>query len=103
MARTKYFPVSTTKKERSSAAPQNSSATGSANDSYPKTVVDLSKLRKSSLKRYRRHFKLEVKSNPSKAELLAVVVAHFSQMPVREAEVMSMFDGSNPTRKDLLV
>jgi len=97
MARTKYFPVSTTKKERSSAAPQNSSATGS------KTVVDLSKLRKSSLKRYRRHFKLEVKSNPSKAELLAVVVAHFSQMPVREAEVMSMFDGSNPTRKDLLV
>jgi len=42
---------------------------GKADGNSSRTVVDLSKLRKSSLKRYKHHFKLEMKANPSKAEL----------------------------------
>lgn len=55
-----------------------------------RTYVDLSKLRKTSLKRYKRHFKLDVKAD-SKTELLEAVVRHFAQMPVREADVAIEF------------
>lgn len=52
--------------------------------------VDLSKLRKTSLKRYKRHFNLDVKAD-SKTELLEAVGRHFATMPVREADVALEF------------
>lgn len=52
--------------------------------------VDLSKLRKASLKRYKKHFNLDVKAD-SKTELLEAVGRHFAQMPVREADVAVEF------------
>lgn len=52
--------------------------------------VDLSKLRKTSLKRYKKHFKLDVKAD-SKGELLAAVSTHFHAMAVREADVALEF------------
>ncbi|PXF40904.1 Histone deacetylase complex subunit SAP30 [Gracilariopsis chorda] len=55
-----------------------------------KTYVDLSKLRKASLKRYKKHFKLDVKAD-SKSELLEAVGRHFAQMPVREVDVARDF------------
>ncbi|KAA8492839.1 hypothetical protein FVE85_9111 [Porphyridium purpureum] len=52
------------------------------------TCIDLSRLRKSSLKRYKRHFKISMSvSNPSKAELVAAVSSHFAEMRVLEHEV----------------
>lgn len=48
--------------------------------------MDLSKLRKTSLKRYKKHFNLDVKAD-SKTELLEAVGRHFATMPVREADV----------------
>ncbi|CAN8073447.1 unnamed protein product, partial [Agarophyton chilense] len=54
------------------------------------TYVDLSKLRKASLKRYKKHFKLDVKAD-SKTELLEAVGRHFAQMPVREVDVARDF------------
>eukprot|EP00177_Eucheuma_denticulatum_P004842 GFKZ01008793.1.p4 GENE.GFKZ01008793.1~~GFKZ01008793.1.p4 ORF type:complete len:106 (-),score=9.74 GFKZ01008793.1:339-656(-) len=55
-----------------------------------KTHVDLSKLRKQSLKRYKKHFNLDVKAD-SKTELLEAVGRHFATMPVREADVALEF------------
>eukprot|EP00177_Eucheuma_denticulatum_P005080 GFKZ01009260.1.p4 GENE.GFKZ01009260.1~~GFKZ01009260.1.p4 ORF type:complete len:128 (-),score=1.19 GFKZ01009260.1:339-698(-) len=52
--------------------------------------VDLSKLRKQSLKRYKKHFNLDVKAD-SKTELLEAVGRHFATMPVREADVALEF------------
>lgn len=52
--------------------------------------MDLSKLRKTSLKRYKKHFNLDVKAD-SKTELLEAVGRHFAQMPVREADVALEF------------
>lgn len=52
--------------------------------------MDLSKLRKTSLKKYKKHFKLDVKAD-SKMELLDAVVRHFATMPVREADVALEF------------
>lgn len=52
--------------------------------------VDLSKLRKTSLKRYKKHFNLDVKAD-SKTELLEAVGRHFATMPVREADVALEF------------
>lgn len=52
--------------------------------------VDLSKLRKTSLKRYKKHFNLDVKAD-SKTELLEAVGRHFATMPVREADVAMEF------------
>ena len=52
--------------------------------------VDLSKLRKTSLKRYKKHFNLDVKAD-SKTELLEAVGRHFAAMPVREADVALEF------------
>lgn len=56
----------------------------------PRTTVDLSKLRKTSLKKYKRHFNLDCKAD-SKSELLAAVMAHFSSMMVKEADVALAF------------
>lgn len=52
--------------------------------------VDLSKLRKTSLKRYKKHFNLDVKAE-SKTELLEAVGKHFATMPVEESEVALQF------------
>lgn len=52
--------------------------------------VDLSKLRKISLKRYKKHFNLDVKAD-SKTELLEAVARHFAQMPVSETDVALEF------------
>mmetsp|Transcript_15960 Transcript_15960/g.34521 ORF Transcript_15960/g.34521 Transcript_15960/m.34521 type:complete len:109 (+) Transcript_15960:240-566(+) len=63
----------------------------------PKTLVNLSKLTKSSLKRYRRHFKLAVKANPSKADLLAAVALHWAEMPdLREDDVLALYSKTLP-------
>lgn len=52
--------------------------------------MDLSKLRKASLRRYKKHFNLEVKAD-SKTELLEAVGRHFAEMPVSETEVALSF------------
>lgn len=45
-----------------------------------------------SLKRYVRHFQLNVKPNATKAELVQACVKHFAVKPkLREAEVLSQF------------
>mmetsp|Transcript_5243 Transcript_5243/g.15682 ORF Transcript_5243/g.15682 Transcript_5243/m.15682 type:complete len:84 (-) Transcript_5243:269-520(-) len=72
-----------------------------AEASPPRTMVDLSKLRKSSLKRYKHHFKLDMKANPSKAELVDAVAAHFANMPVRESEVVAAFYNYARSRNSL--
>lgn len=63
---------------------------GDGNAAAPRTTVDLSKLRKTSLKKYKRHFNLDCKAD-SKSELLAAVMAHFSSMMVKEADVALAF------------
>lgn len=43
-------------------------------------------MRKASLKRYKKHFKLECKAE-SKTDLVEVVMRHFATMPVKEEAV----------------
>eukprot|EP00735_Rhodelphis_limneticus_P008514 TRINITY_DN21552_c0_g1::TRINITY_DN21552_c0_g1_i1::g.14988::m.14988 TRINITY_DN21552_c0_g1::TRINITY_DN21552_c0_g1_i1::g.14988 ORF type:complete len:107 (-),score=10.27,sp/O88574/SAP30_MOUSE/40.91/5e-10,SAP30_Sin3_bdg/PF13867.1/8.7e+02,SAP30_Sin3_bdg/PF13867.1/3e-18 TRINITY_DN21552_c0_g1_i1:181-462(-) len=59
--------------------------------STKRPLVDLAKLRKTSLRRYRKHFKLNVSNNPSKAELVEAVKAHFANQNVRENDAISAF------------
>lgn len=58
----------------------------------------MSKLRKTSLKRYKKHFNLDVKAE-SKTELLEAVGKHFATMPVSEEEVALQFANFLRSRK----
>lgn len=60
--------------------------------------VDLSKLKKSSLKRYTKRYNLNVKSD-NKQELLQAVTAHFVSMPIRELDVAREFHNYTMSNK----
>ncbi|XP_065183371.1 histone deacetylase complex subunit SAP30L-like [Sycon ciliatum] len=54
--------------------------------------VDLSQLQVNTLRRYKRHFKLQVRPGLNKAQLVEVVSRHFSSIPVSsEREILAYF------------
>eukprot|EP01114_Cavostelium_apophysatum_P024943 TRINITY_DN9996_c0_g1_i1.p1 TRINITY_DN9996_c0_g1~~TRINITY_DN9996_c0_g1_i1.p1 ORF type:complete len:107 (+),score=17.75 TRINITY_DN9996_c0_g1_i1:78-398(+) len=53
--------------------------------------VDLSKLDIGALKRYKRTYKLRLRHNSSRAELLTAINKHFSGLAVNEAEILEVF------------
>eukprot|EP00474_Spongospora_subterranea_P009330 CRZ09788.1 hypothetical protein [Spongospora subterranea] len=61
-------------------------------EDIPSVAADFAKLEMNSLKAYRRHFKLDVRPNAPKIELVNAATKHFASMPkFRETEVISAF------------
>jgi hypothetical protein len=53
--------------------------------------VDFNKLNIRTLKRYKRRFKLKVRHNPTKTELVQAIAQHFNYVKVEEPEVLDAF------------
>lgn len=54
-------------------------------------TVDFTKLDMSTLKRYKRHFRLKTRQNVTKTELALSVAKHFAATTVDEADTISLF------------
>ncbi|CAB3373452.1 Hypothetical predicted protein [Cloeon dipterum] len=53
--------------------------------------VDLSQLQVNTLRRYKRHFKLQTRPAPSKSQLAEILMNHFKTISVPEKEVTTFF------------
>eukprot|EP00118_Oscarella_pearsei_P025451 m.308209 g.308209 ORF g.308209 m.308209 type:complete len:102 (+) comp43568_c0_seq1:136-441(+) len=53
--------------------------------------VDLGQLQVNTLRRYKRHFKLQTRPGLNKAQLVEVILKHFRDIPVTEKEVLTYF------------
>lgn len=62
--------------------------------------VDFSKLGIRTLKRYKRRYRLKVRHNPTKLELVAAIHGHFASYKVEEAEVFDFFTYAAKNYKD---
>eukprot|EP00794_Sanderia_malayensis_P007390 gene7390-8210_t len=65
-------------------------------------VVDFAQLQISTLRRYRRHFKLQNKAGMNKSQLLETISRHFKSIPVPEKETITYFIYMVKTRKSKL-
>jgi histone deacetylase complex subunit SAP30 len=59
--------------------------------SSDKQFVDFAKLDIVALKKYKRTYKLRVRHNCTKAELVTAVTKHFATLPVNEIEIIESF------------
>eukprot|EP01102_Stenamoeba_stenopodia_P018676 TRINITY_DN6897_c0_g1_i2.p1 TRINITY_DN6897_c0_g1~~TRINITY_DN6897_c0_g1_i2.p1 ORF type:complete len:138 (+),score=31.67 TRINITY_DN6897_c0_g1_i2:55-468(+) len=53
--------------------------------------VDFSKLELSTLKKYKRYYKLRTRSSSNKAELVAAIAKHFQTMQISESQILETF------------
>ena len=60
-------------------------------DSPQELAVNFNKLHAETLRRYKRHFKLTLHNNPTKADLVSAVGAHFMKQKVDERKVLHTF------------
>eukprot|EP00112_Aurelia_sp_Birch-Aquarium-sp1_P003103 Seg1347.1 transcript_id=Seg1347.1/GoldUCD/mRNA.D3Y31 product="Histone deacetylase complex subunit SAP30L" protein_id=Seg1347.1/GoldUCD/D3Y31 len=65
-------------------------------------MVDFSSLQISTLRRYRRHFKLQNKAGMNKSQLLETISRHFKSIPVPEKETITYFIYMVKTHKSKL-
>jgi len=54
-------------------------------------AVDFNKLDVATLKRYKRSYKLRLRHNSTKTELVNAVSKHFASLPVNENEIIEAF------------
>ena len=54
-------------------------------------TVDFTKLDMATLKRYKRHYRLNTRQNLTKTELALAVAKHFASQTVDEADTISLF------------
>lgn len=72
-----------------------------ARDSLERAAqVDFNKLGIRTLKRYKRRYRLKVRHNPTKLELVAAIHSHFGSYKVEEAEVFDFFTYAAKNYKD---
>ncbi|XP_065843588.1 histone deacetylase complex subunit SAP30L-like [Oscarella lobularis] len=57
----------------------------------PSRQIDLGQLQVNTLRRYKRHFKLQTRPGLNKAQLVEVIWRHFRCIPVTEKEVLTYF------------
>ena len=57
----------------------------------PDIAVNFNKLEAAALKRYRRHYKLQVQANATKDQLVTAVGSHFMKQKVDERKVIHTF------------
>mmetsp|Transcript_9711 Transcript_9711/g.29524 ORF Transcript_9711/g.29524 Transcript_9711/m.29524 type:complete len:314 (+) Transcript_9711:410-1351(+) len=75
------------------SASQETSNTGYEDGRKNLPCVDFSKLEMNTLKRYRRHYRLQgLRPNLTKSELVSVVGNHFSSMPPAKDEAKTVLD-----------
>lgn len=65
-------------------------------------MVDFSSLQISTLRRYRKHFKLQNKAGMNKSQLLETISRHFRSIPVPEKETITYFIYMVKTHKSKL-
>ncbi|XP_031569951.1 histone deacetylase complex subunit SAP30L-like [Actinia tenebrosa] len=73
-----------------------------SDDEHDSTDVDFCSLQVNTLRRYKRHYKLQTRPGLNKAQLVETIQKHFKQIPCQEKETITYFIYMVKTNKSKL-